>query len=287
LLINLLGDTIPSCRRWEHKEEHNYESQHNCTYPRQGNPFICHCALLAGLLAVTQPPRVLPYVVTTTANSGTGSLREAITLANNNPGADIITFTAATDGKPIFLVGTPGEDANASGDLDILDGGDLTIQGNGAANTIIDGGGIDRVFHVCPDGGCTNTVTLSGVTIRNGIEICANGGGIYNRGGTTTVTGSCILNNTAAIEGGGVFNDRDVAGATSVTGSNIVGNSAKSFFNNQPAQQIATGNWWGAATGPNTLGADTVGGGSVDTSGYLTEPILGCGPYVYLPLVLK
>ena len=30
------------------------------------------------------------------------------------------------------------------------------------------------------------------------------------------------------------------------------------FFNNRTAQQIATGNWWGAATGPNTPGADTV-----------------------------
>jgi len=59
------------------------------------------------------------------------------------------------------------------------------------------------------------------------------------------------------------------------------------YLNNRPAQQIATGNWWGAATGPNTPGADTVGG-NVDTSGYLTEPILGCVFYdVYLPLVLK
>jgi hypothetical protein len=83
-----------------------------------------------------------------------------------------------------------------------------------------------------------------------------------------------------------VFSNTNDAGATSVTGSCIVGNSATSFFNNQVAQQIATGNWWGSAYGPNTPGADTVGG-NVDTSGYLTEPILGCGPYVYLPLVLK
>ena len=65
----------------------------------------------------------------------------------------------------------------------------------------------------------------------------------------------------------------------------IVGNSATSFFNNQAAQQTATGNWWGAATGPNTPGADTVGG-NVDTGGFLTAPIPGCLPHVYLPLVL-
>jgi len=100
------------------------------------------------------------------------------------------------------------------------------------------------------------------------------------------VTGSRILDNTANSDGGSVFNNRNVAGATSVTGSCIVGNSATSFFNPRAAQQIATGNWWGAATGPNTPGADTYDG-NVNVSGYLTEPILGCGFYVYLPLVLK
>ncbi len=94
------------------------------------------------------------------------------------------------------------------------------------------------------------------------------------------------MNNWATINGGGVFNDRDYTWATIVTGSCIVGNSAISYFNSKSEQQIAIGNWWGAATGPNTPDADTVGG-NVDTSGYLTEPILGCGFYVYLPLVLK
>jgi len=97
------------------------------------------------------------------------------------------------------------------------------------------------------------------------------------------VTGSRILNNTAG-NGGGVFNHYENT-TISVTGSCIVRNSATSFVNAHFAQQIATGNWWGAATGPNTPGADTVGG-NVDTSGYLAAPILGCG-YIYLPLVLK
>ena len=144
------------------------------------------------------------------------------------------------------------------------------------------------VSNVASDGGGiynSGTLTLDNCTV-SGNTSGQSGGGIYTTGNKMTVTGSRILNNTATTNGGGVFNNRDVAGATSVTGSCIVGNSATSFFNNQPPQQIATGNWWGAATGPNTPGADTVGG-NVDTSGYLTEPILGCGFYVYLPLVLK
>ena len=80
----------------------------------------------------------------------------------------------------------------------------------------------------------------------------------------------------------------DAAWATSVTSSFIVGNSAASYFNNQPALQIGTGNWWGAATGPNTPGADTVGG-NVDVSGHLTASTLDCttSAYLYLPMVLK
>ena len=65
-------------------------------------------ALLTGLLAVTQPARATNYIVTNTNNSGAGSLREAITLAKDNPGADTITFAASTDGNPIYLSGGSG-----------------------------------------------------------------------------------------------------------------------------------------------------------------------------------
>ena len=160
-------------------------------------------ALLSGLLGVTQPARADTYDVTNNNNSGTGSLRKAITVANNHTGPDIITFAATTDGIPIVLAGFASEDANASGDLDILDNGDLTIQGNGAANTIIDGGGIDRVFHVCPSGGCANTVTFTGVTIRNGNT--DYGGGILNWGTLNVQTGSTVSANTA-VHGGGITN---------------------------------------------------------------------------------
>jgi hypothetical protein len=166
------------------------------------------------------------YMVTNTNDSGPGSLRQAITSANNHPGADIITFAAATNGDPIVLAGLAGEDANASGDLDILNGGDLTIEGNGAANTIIDGGGTDRVFHVCPGGGCTNIITIQGVTIRNGSADF--GGGILNLGATLVVQDSTIggvgVGNTAIDEGGGIDNQ---AGTTTLDGTTISANRAE------------------------------------------------------------
>lgn len=175
------------------------------------------------------------------------SLRQAIIEANANPGLDTITFAAVTNGVPIVLTIAPDAtpDDNQDGDLDILvGGGDLTIQGNEAGVTIIDASGLapnDRVFHVCPASLCALNVVFNGVTIQNGNA--SEGGGIYNLG-TTTVDASTVSANTATTNGGGVYNNNNAVGATSVTGSCIVGNSASSFYNNQLPLQTATGNWW-------------------------------------------
>jgi LPXTG-motif cell wall-anchored protein len=169
------------------------------------------------------------------------------------------------------------------------------IGGAGAGNQARDGGGIYNDFGTVGVDGSTvsaNTATDGGgiwnsgtLDVQNGSTIggagagnqaTTNGGGIYiTFSGATRMTDSRILYNTATNNGGGVYNDFNFPWATNVTASCIVGNSVTSFLNNQAAQQTATGNWWGTATGPNTPGADTVGG-NVDTSGFLTAPILGC-----------
>ncbi|MDT3778351.1 DUF4347 domain-containing protein [Nitrospira sp. MA-1] len=109
------------------------------------------------------------YTVTTTTDGGAGSLRQAIIDANANAGTDTITFVGS--GTYLLTITGAGENAAATGDLDITD--NLIIIGNGVGNTIIDGGGIDRVFHLRG----TTTATISGITIQNGVE--NNGGGIF------------------------------------------------------------------------------------------------------------
>ena len=56
---------------------------------------------------------------------------------NLDPGAVDGTFTLSREGR--------GENGGQTGDLDVTQ--PLTIIGNGADKTIIDGGGIDRVLH--------------------------------------------------------------------------------------------------------------------------------------------
>ena len=152
----------------------------------------------------------------------------------------------------------------ATGDLDLLDGGDLTIQGNGAAQTVIDGGGVDRVFHVCPGGGCTNTVTLTGVTIQNGDT--DNGGGIFNAGIAMVVASTVSAN--SANNGGGIFND--FASTTTVAGSTIRANSASwgGGIYNRATLTVQNGSLIGGTGAGNTAG--TGGGGIFNYSGFLT-----------------
>ena len=75
--------------------------------------------------------------------SGNTTLRAAIMEANALAGHQTIALGAGT--YKLTIPGT-GEDGAATGDLDV--GDDLTIAGVDAVSTIIDGGGLDRVFEI-------------------------------------------------------------------------------------------------------------------------------------------
>ncbi len=106
----------------------------------------------------------------------------------------------------------------------------VTVQGNGAANTIISGGwsggantdGV-RVFNIT---GAGTVVTLDGLTVTKGYTT-GNGGGIYgDTGSTITVNNSTLNGNRAANGGGGICVD---AGTVAVNNSEISGNTASIF----------------------------------------------------------
>jgi CSLREA domain-containing protein len=242
------------------------------TARNQGRRLLLIALLLA--FSQVQPPAPAraagPINVTTTVDEagvvGSGcSLREAITAANTNaafggcpagsPGADVINLPAGTYTLSIPNPGGVNEDNNATGDLDINQS--LTIQGAGAATTIIQAGttntnGIDKVIAANPTCAPGVNVTLSGVTVRNGrnsqaagsadfsqtgagIDYCANG-----TGETFTLSDAVISDNTNLHGYGGGLNIDSLPGSLTVTISNVT------FQNNSIANDGSSAQGTGA-----------------------------------------
>lgn len=136
------------------------------------------------------------------AGDGLTSLREAIIAANGGGGGDTIQLAAGT-----YLLTIGGDDnTSAGGDLDILES--MTITGAGAGSTIIDGGGIDRVFHLRGD---ATVVTMSDITIQGGVSD-KNAAGIHiDRDNTLNLSNAIVRDNDG----------RDTTGTGNRTGGAI------------------------------------------------------------------
>lgn len=150
---------------------------------------------------------------------GDCSLREAITAANTDATVDACpagsgpdTIPLAADTYPLAIAGA-GEDDNATGDLDIT--AQLTIKGAGADQTAVDGGDLDRVFHVIG-----TTAELSGLAVRNGTATGSGGGGIRS-GSTLTLKNATVSGNVASGGGGGISS----AGSLTLERSTVSANS--------------------------------------------------------------
>lgn len=148
-------------------------------------------------------------IVTTTADSGAGSLRAALAAATSG---DIIGFAPNVTGV-ITLT---------SGELSVSKS--VIISGPGSALLAVNGNAAGRVFHI------TNGVTavISGLGITNGNAGSGNaGGGIYNDHSTLTVSNCVVSGNTApGTFGGGIYNNGASGAATlTLVGSTVSGNS--------------------------------------------------------------
>ena len=129
--------------------------------------------------------------------NGFTSLREAIIATNAGSGGDTILLSAGS--YTLAITGT-GENAAATGDLDILES--VTIVGQGAGSTIIDGAGIDRVFQVRG----ASHLEISDLSIQGGSTSESGGGiAIHDSGSSVTADHIIVLNNFAA-KGAGIAN---------------------------------------------------------------------------------
>lgn len=156
--------------------------------------------------------------------TATCTLRAAVQESNALAGQDTITLPAG-----VYVLSGAGfdEDLGATGDLDIND--DLTIEGDFAPTTILDGNATDRVFDI----GAGVTATISHLTVQNG-DSPVHGGGVFNAGTLVLDHVSIRANRTSAEisavspgNGGGIYNDE--SGTLTITDSAITGNGNVNF----------------------------------------------------------
>jgi hypothetical protein len=155
---------------------------------------------LACALAI--PTRADIITVTNTNDSGPGSLRQALAIAN--------------DGDTINATGVSGVITLTSGEL--LVNHSVTVNGAGADVLAVDGNMASPVFHVISNG----PVPISDLTIRNGRG--GFGGGILINGGTVLTIINSTVSGNAAPFGGGIYN----GGELTIINSTLSGNAASS-----------------------------------------------------------
>jgi CSLREA domain-containing protein len=214
------------------------------------------------------------------ADDGTCTLREAITSVNlsipsGTMEGECVAGTIFTTETVIIPAGTyrltlvgADENNNNTGDLDVV--GSVTIQGDGARTTVIDGNNTDRVMDFFADNvtveelsimggnaisdtypnnsgggifmGYGSNFTLRNVAIRDNMAINGDGGGIYLASTTSTMTltvDQSEISDNQSLNGGGVFVDGD-------TGPRTIEIANTTISNNQAVNKgggILTNSW--------------------------------------------
>lgn len=224
--------------------------------------------VLPGLLFVVflfQTANAVTFVVTKTADTNDGtcdadcSLREAVVAANASAEADVINFSSLFDtAQTITLSGT---------DIIITSSGGLTINGPGADKLTVSGNNASRVFS--NNTGAVTTISGLRVTGGNGVSTVTTGrgGGVYNSGGTLTLTNLIISGNTAA-NGGGANN----AGTATLNIINCILSNNTATGAGGALQNFAgnTTNIRNSSIHNNTSNSTTTGGGAMQANGIVT-----------------
>lgn len=214
------------------------------------------------------------FVVTNTADSGTGSLRAAIDAANAAGGSNTITFAPAVAGQTITASANDTNHPFAFGPTAfvIAKGDNLTIAGDPAlAGITLSGGGIHRLFAVyagasltvenltltggMAQGGAGGNVTGVGINGGEGGGGGAGlGGAVFNEGSLNLVA-TTLTGNTAAGGNGGVGMDGALYGGA---GGGSAGFSGGTFVSGGLAGSGGAG--IGGAGSPNSGGTGGSGG---------------------------
>ena len=201
-----------------------------------------------------------PLLVTSSADSGAGSLRAIIASA---PSGSTIEFAKSVHNITL-----------TSGKLDVST--KLDIEGPGANKLTISGNDASRIFDISG----AASVTIAGLTITKGLA--TSGGGILLEGSAALCISNCTLTDNGALGnaagggfGGGI--EDTSSGALAVTGSTFVANKAIGIGANNPitpgyvlalggAIDIAYGSTGSATISTSTFTGNQALGGSAGAS---------------------
>lgn len=178
------------------------------------------------------------YTVTTALDTQTGgqlSLRQALALADENPGADTILFDV--DAMQTSTITLTGGDLGVASDVTIDGGSGVTISGNGNGRVLaINGSGVEVTLErlTMVEGlsdrngggiyaGAGTGLTLSYVVVANNDSGNAFGGGIFSLGELTLSNVS--VHDNSGLFGGGIYAQRAVIEASTVSQNNEAGSS--------------------------------------------------------------
>src|SRR5262245_18136935 len=184
-----------------------------------------------------------------TADSGAGSLRQAITDANNAAGADTIVFDTGGAFSGSTTINLSGGQIAITGPLDLVGTGStkLVLKNTKAVSTT------SRVFDIT----ATGAVNLSGMTITGGnINGGMRGSGIQFSSTQLKLTDVTVDKNTTTDRGGGIA--MTATGTLTLSNSRVTNNAATASY---------AGGIWLAFNASLTMDGTTVSGNQTLTGG--------------------
>lgn len=206
-----------------------------------------------------EPTTLVTFRVTTSNDSGPGSLRECLAAAASSPGQDLVAFAPTLSGATIAL----------QSELTITDPGGvvitapgITISGDKSGNGTADA--VDtRILRIAQ-----GTVHVSGISFEKGFH-ATQGGGIDTAANTSLTVKECLFHKNATNGKGGAIHS---LGSLTISSSTLVENRAATggaigFWGNQLNASHLT-------IAQNT--ATSSGGGGVFSQGTAVVTLAGC-----------
>jgi hypothetical protein len=198
------------------------------------------CAAMAGSGSI----HAATLTVTTTADSGAGSLRDTIAGASDG---DLIQFDAALNGQTIGLNST-----------ELVIGKNIRISGPGPSVLAVSRvSGTLRIFHILPG----HTVVIEGLTISGGFSH-ESGGGVFNEQATLTLNRCAVEGNYSGGSGGGGIYSSGGSAILTILNSTVLGNLNSGV-------DFGSG---GQGAGINSNGTLTITNSSVTSNSVTAQP---------------